>query len=134
MKPRKPAKLKAISGTTKKSRPEPELVDLPLVDDAPEVPDWMPNSHAVNEWNRLAPILTANKLLTKAGCSAFGVMCALQGKIIQLFAAGECPTGHMLAQYRNLVNDFGLTPVAQGKVKSVEPGKKKNPFLKNVKK
>jgi hypothetical protein len=46
-----------------------------------------------------------------------GHLCALHGKIAQLYAAGEAPTGHMVAQYRGLANDFGLTPVAQGKVK-----------------
>ena len=130
---KKPPRMKVISGTDQKCRRETKSIDLPLVDDVPEAPDWLINAHAVNEWNRLAPMLIANKLLTKAGLSAFGVMCAIQGKINQLFAAGEFPTGHMLAQYRNLVNDFGLTPVAQGKVKPSETGKQ-NKFLKNVKK
>lgn len=73
--------------------------------------------HAVKEWQRLAPILVANKLLTEAGLSAFGMLCSLHGKLVQLFAAGESPNASMVASYRNLVNDFGLTPVAQGKVK-----------------
>jgi phage terminase small subunit len=135
MNSRKPPQLKAISGTKQKCRPDPVAVDLPLVSAVPDAPDWLPNAHAVTEWDRLAPMLTANKLLTEAGCSPLGVLCALHGKIVQLFSAGECPTGHMLSQYRNLVNDFGLTPVAQGKVKPVGAKEEvKNPFLANAKK
>ena len=113
---KKPPSLKAIAGTARPDRAGYH-VDLPLVAEVPRAPDWLPNSHAVKEWDRLAPILHANKLLTEAGVSALGMLCALHGKLVQLWAAGESPTGHMLAQYRALVNDFGLTPVAQGKVR-----------------
>lgn len=129
--PRKPTQLKVIAGTTQKCRESAPAVELPLVSSTPEAPDWLPNAHAVKEWDRLAPILTANKLLTEAGCSALGHLCALHGKIVQLWAAGEAPTGHMLAQYRNLVNDFGLTPVAQGKVKPQGKEADANPFARN---
>jgi phage terminase small subunit len=115
--PRKPAALKVIAGTDRADRAAPASVDLPLVAGVPDAPDWLPNPHAVKEWNRLAPILHANRLLTEAGLSALGMLCALHGKICQLYAAGESPTGHMAAQYRGLANDFGLTPVAQGKVR-----------------
>ncbi|WP_430229895.1 hypothetical protein [Nitrosomonas communis] len=129
--PRKPAALKSISGTTQKCRAQKSgNLDYPLLADVPQAPDWLPNAHAVKEWNRLAPILTNNRLLTEAGISALGTLCSLHGKIVQLFAAGECPTGHMLAQYRNLINDFGLTPVAQGKVKPVASEEKENKFAK----
>lgn len=129
--PRKPVALKVVAGTERKDRAIVNAVELPLVLTSPEAPDWLPNAHAVKEWDRLAPILTANKLLTEAGCSALGHLCALHGKIVQLWAAGEAPTGHMLAQYRNLVNDFGLTPVAQGKVKPAGKEADANPFARN---
>jgi hypothetical protein len=61
------------------------------------------------------------------------MLCALHGKLVQLWAAGESPTGHMMAQYRALVNDFGLTPVAQGKVKSAGDLPKGNRFASNGK-
>ena len=131
--PRKPTTLKAISGTKQKCRAEKSSVEMPLINSVPDAPDWLPNAHAVKEWNRLASILTANKLLTEAGCSALGILCSLHGKIVQLFAAGESPTGHMVAQYRNLINDFGLTPVAQGKVKPVAETEKTNQFARNGK-
>lgn len=117
--PRKPPALKAISGSRE---PSPPVLELPTLASVPAAPGWLPNAHAVNEWDRLAAILVNNGLLTEAGMSALAVLCALFGKIQQLYAAGESPTGHMLAQYRALANDFGLTPVAQGRVKRTEAG------------
>lgn len=117
--PRKPTSLKVVAGTDRPCRrPESAPVEMPALDHIPDPPDWLPNAHAVNEWQRLAPILTANKLLTEAGLSALGQLCALHGKVVQLYAAGEAPVASMVAQLRGLMNDFGLTPVAQGKVKA----------------
>jgi len=117
--PKKPRALKVVSGTIQPSRDTTVAVDLPMVAETPKAPDWLPNAHAIKEWDRLAPILVANKLLTEAGLSALGMLCALHGKLVQLWSAGEAPVASMVAQYRNLINDFGLTPVAQGKVKPV---------------
>lgn len=94
----------------------------------------MPNAHAVKEWNRLVPVLMANRLLTEGGLGPLAMMCSIYGKMVQLYAAGETPTGHMLNQYRGLANDFGLTPVAQGKVRGGEAEKKGNKFAGNGKK
>ena len=117
--PRKPTSLKVVAGTDRPCRrPESAPVEMPALDHIPDPPDWLPNAHAVKEWQRLAPILTANKLLTEAGLSALGQLCALHGKVVQLYAAGEAPVASMVAQMRGLMNDFGLTPVAQGKVKA----------------
>lgn len=114
---RKPTSLKVIAGTDRPDREPVVTVELPLLDAVPAAPDWLPNGHAVKEWERLAPILHANRLLTEAGTSALAMLCALHGKIVQLYAAGEAPLASMMAQYRGLINDFGLTPVAQGKVR-----------------
>jgi phage terminase small subunit len=132
--PPKHRHLKAISGTQRPDRDELDNgVALPLVTDAAP-PEWLPNAHAVNEWHRLAPILKANGLLTEGGLSAFGMLCAVQGKLVQLWSAGECPSGHLIAQYRNLCNDFGLTPIAQGKVKPMKATGSANPFERNKRK
>ena len=130
---RKPSSLKVVAGTDRPDRAPPPSVELPVVEGVPEPPDWLANAHAIREWNRLAPILTANKLLTEAAISTLGMLCSLHGKIVQLYAAGESPNGHMMAQYRGLANDFGLTPVAQGKVKPSGEERKSNPFAQNGK-
>ena len=128
---RKPPNLKVLSGTVQPCRDAGPVIDLPLVDGVPHAPDWLPNSHAMREFDRLAPILVANRLLTEAGLMALAHLCALHGKIVQLYAAGESPTGHLISQYRNLINDFGLTPVAQGKVKAGGEAPKGNKFANN---
>ena len=130
--PRKPGNLKLIAGTSRPDR-DSEVVDLPLASEVPQAPDWLPNAHAVKEWERLAPILHAVALLTEAGTSTLAHLCALHGKIVQLYAAGESPNASMVAQYRAISNDFGLTPVAQGKVRPSGEKPKDNPFTKNGK-
>ena len=131
--PRKPSHLKAVAGTGRPDREPPVFVDLPLVDTVPEAPDWLPNAHATKEWQRLAPILFHNKLLTEAATSTLAQMCALHGKIVQLYAAGESPNASLVAQYRALANDFGLTPVAQGKVRPSGEKETGNRFTGNGK-
>lgn len=130
---KKPAGLKVISGTTQPCREPAAAVALPTVDSVPEPPDWLPNAHAIKEWRRLAPILVANKLLTEAGLAALAHLCALHGKIVQLYTAGEAPAASLVSQYRNLINDFGLTPVAQGRVKAAAPEPEGNAFTRNGK-
>lgn len=130
--PRKPTSLKVVAGTDRPDRDPPPAAELPLVSDVPLAPDWLPNAHAIKEWDRLAPILHANKLLTEAGLSALGQLCALHGKTVQLYAAGEAPVASMVAQLRGLMNDFGLTPVAQGKVRPAgDTEKSGNAFANN---
>lgn len=130
---KKPPALKAVAGTTRKDRePAHPPVDLPILSTVPAAPDWLPNAHAIKEWDRLAAILTANQLLTEGGLSALGMMCALHGKIVQLYAAGEAPTASMAGTLRNMINDFGLTPVAQGKVSPVAPEGEGNAFKKHA--
>lgn len=131
---KKPNKLKVIAGTERKDRMQHDVVELPLTGDIPDAPDWLPNSHAKKEWDRLAPTLHAVGLLTEAGLSALAHLCSLHGKLVQLWSAGESPNGNMMAQYRSLANDFGLTPVAQGKVKaSAESKQGGNQFASNGK-
>lgn len=122
---KKPTKLKVVAGTDRKDREPDVVVDLPILDEVPEAPGWLINAHAVNEWNRLARILTANKLLTEGGLSALGMLCNLHGEIARQTSVGMIPPAHLFAQHRAYSNDFGLTPMAQGKVKP--SGEKEKP-------
>jgi phage terminase small subunit len=127
---RKPHNLKVVAGTARPDRLA-HVVEIPSIDDVPPPPEWLPNGHAVREWERLARVLVANRLLTEGGLAALGQMCALHGKIVQLYAAGESPNASLIAQYRALANDFGLTPVAQGKVRPHGDEPAKNEFQQN---
>src|SRR5690625_2717719 len=129
--PRKPAALKVIAGTDRPDRKGDDPIDLPLVSEIPEAPDWLPNKHAEAEWDRLARILPANRLLTEASLTSLAHLCALDGKIKQLYMAGETPTASMVAQLRAYQSEFGLTPVAQGKVTPAEREPTGNKFSGN---
>ena len=128
--PKKPRHLKAVAGTARPDRAPVTVVEFEPVMAVPSPVDWLPNAHAVNEWNRLAPILVANKLLADADLSTFGHLCALHGKMVQLWAAGEAPTGHMVAQYNALAAGFGLSPAWRGKVKPIGDQDAANKFAK----
>jgi phage terminase small subunit len=130
---KKPIALKQVSGTVQPSRVEIPLVEYEAIDYVPDPPDWLPNAHAVKEWNRLAPFLNRYKLLNEGALSSLGMLCSLHGKLVQLFSAGESPNASMIGSYRNLINDFGLTPVAQGKVKPMTNEDKGNKFASNGK-
>jgi phage terminase small subunit len=125
---KRPSHLKVISGTTRPSREPEGAIELPPLTEIPPVPDWLPNAHAVTEWNRLAPLLVANKLLAEADVSSFGHLCALHGKMVQLWVAGESPTGHMISQYNALAGAFGLSPAWRTKVKPIGTKDSTNKF------
>lgn len=127
---RKPNALKLVSGTARADREAPVGVELAPVQARPAAPDWLPNAHAVKEWDRLTAILVGMKLLTEADLPILGLLCSLHGKLVQLWAAGECPTGAMIAQYRALANDFGMTPVSRSKVKPIGDQDAGNKFAK----
>jgi phage terminase small subunit len=126
--PLKSNHLKEITGS-RKPLTAPE-VELPTPADVPQAPDWLKNAHAQAEWSRLAPLLHRTGLLTEGGLNAFAVLCAVHGTIVESYAAGGAPNGHTIAQYRGLVNDFGLTPGAQSKVKPGAADAPKNRFAK----
>ena len=128
--PPKHPHLKVVSGTTRSDDPAP-TVDLPAVDVVPDPPDWLPSVHAIKEWHRLAPILVANRLLSVGDLSTLGHLCSVHGKLVQLWTAGETPTGHMLAQYNALAGSFGLSPGWRSKVKQIGDKNAENPFAKH---
>jgi len=128
--PRRPSALKVIAGTDRPDRRAEPGLELPPMTEVPAAPDWLPNAHAAREWGRLAPMLVANKLLSEADLGALGHLCALHGKIVQLWTAGETPTGHLLAQFNTLAAAFGLSPAWRSKVKPIADDKPSNPFRK----
>lgn len=127
--PRKPRALKIIAGTVRADRDRYPVLALPLAESVPEAPSWLPNLHAVREWARLAPALHAAGLLTEVGLSALGMLCALHGRLVQTWSAGESPKIYLIAQYRSLASDFGLTPIAQARMKTQRGPLAQNRFV-----
>ena len=125
--PRKPTVLKALSGTNRADRAAPVGVAAPNVTDVPPAPSWLPNAHAVLEWNRLATLLTNLGMLTETGLGPLAMLCSLHGTIVQQLAAGTMPNAALYAQYQCYVKEFGLTPVSSTKV-TPRSQKKANKF------
>jgi phage terminase small subunit len=115
--PRIPDNVKVLHGTFRKSRAAPAHLEMSSLTAAPAPPDWLPNGHAVREWNRVSPILVAYKLLPEASISSLGHYCALHGRLVQLWAAGEVPQASLLAQHRAMAGELALTAVSAQKIK-----------------
>lgn len=107
--PGKPYALKLITGSRRLGRPVATAA-LPLLQDIPAPPDWLLNAEAVHEWHRLVPILMSCGLLTAASISVLAHACNMHGAIVRTLSAGQQPRAAMVAQYRMMLNDFGLTP------------------------
>lgn len=132
--PRKPTNLKLLAGTSRRDRDKDRHDPFPALDGVPEAPDWLPNAHAVNEFNRLAESLHASRVLSEASVVPLAHLAAIHGKLVQMYSAGAIPTGAMLSQYRALCGDFGLTPATATKVSPGQPIKAGNKFSGNGRK
>jgi phage terminase small subunit len=117
-----PPKLKELRGTDQPCR-RSEGIDHVPIDHVPDPPKWLSNPHAIDEWNRVAPLLQKLGLLTHAGLSTLGVMCAQFGVIASASESGDEIVASAISGYRGLANDFGLTPVGATRVKPKEPEK-----------
>src|SRR4051812_21530229 len=106
-----------LAGTLRPNRDHGAPIALPLVTVPPPPPNWLPCVRAIQEWERLAPILTTHGLLTTASLTTFGQLCALAGTLADMWAAHEVPTGHLIAQHTALATQFGLMPLAQSKLR-----------------
>ncbi|MDG5973717.1 hypothetical protein H010_00550 [Hydrogenophaga taeniospiralis CCUG 15921] len=107
--PGKPYALKLITGSRRLGRPVATAA-LPLLQHTPAPPDWLLNAEAVREWHRLVPILMNCGLLNAASSVVLGHLCCVHGAICRTLSAGQQPRAAMVAQYRMMLNDFGLTP------------------------
>lgn len=126
MSARKAPHLKLLSGTSRPDRVLPAGVSLPPLDVSPEPPDWLPNAHAVREWNRLLPVMMANRLLNAGNVGLFAQMCALHGHLVTAWATGEAPTAAMISTHRATCAALGLLGMTLP-----EPAAKPNVFSNN---
>lgn len=106
---RKQPRLKLLAGTSRRDRESPDRPALPPVYDVPRAPHWLSKDLvATREWNRLAAVLVANKLLTVGNLGALGQLCALHGHLTRAWSDGVTPSGSMMAAYRALCVELGL--------------------------
>lgn len=119
--PRTPTALRVLSGNPSK-RPLP--AHEPQFDRADTAaPDWLAGD-ALAVWNKLAPGLDANGMLTEACRDVLAAYCATLGAFVAGQRAGEAPDLKALAQIRMLAREFGLTPSSQAGI--VAPGRGKD--------
>ena len=121
---------KIMAGTVKPIR-EVNTMEVETLKEVPNWPHWMKNEEAQNEWERLAPVFIANGLLTTANVSVLAQLCSLHGALVDSWAKGYVPHAATMGQYRSMVNDFGLTPMAMMRVKMPKAEQKKNSFTSN---
>lgn len=97
------------------------VVNFPAVDRVPDPPDWM-NADGMALWRDIAPMLYAQKVLTKADLPALGHLCQLHGLILGGpngnlgYRAGIPPAAADITQLRMLFAEFGLTPSSRTRV------------------
>lgn len=146
--PRKPTKLKELTGTFQPSRNLPdEMVGPAMQDFAP--PEGL-NQHGTKEWNRIIPMLRAAGILSGLDESALFALCnewgkykdaedklMAMGRVIKAPKTGypmlnpyETISGQSYKRYKEMAVQFGLTPAARSRVSSslAGPGAAKDPF------
>jgi phage terminase small subunit len=137
--------IKALAGTARADRDglstnqlkvaETNVAIFPSVMAVPEPPVWMTHEHALEEWYRLSALLINVRILDQAALSALAILCSIHGDLVTTLSKnvrGRRPLNpSLLAQYRALVNDFGLTPMSRLKVRNDKTEGKENAFAKN---
>ena len=117
----KPNSLKIISGSKHVS--SVPTVELPLLNEVPNPPEWLKLPEAIELFKYWAPIMVASGTLTVGGVPGLAVMCNLGGTLADESKRGVKSSAADVGQFRYYQNDFGLTPVAQGRLKIPEKQK-----------
>jgi len=116
--------LHVIRGTGRTDRVAAVATGTPVLD-MPACPDWITSARGRAEFNTLARLLCVNKALAQEVLGPLAVTAALAGQIQDAFAAGLTPQGALIAQYRGLLADLGLSGI-----KRVREPERENPFRK----
>ena len=117
---RKPTKLKILEGNLgrrplPKNEPEPKPLDSKKIPNPPK--DI--NNEAKKIWNRLAPILAKNGLLTEADIDSLALLCQTRAYLIEIHEKinkedslneNNSKQRYYTQQFRLLAHDFGLSP------------------------
>jgi len=66
------------------------------------------NLDAVREWNRLAPVLTANRLLHEGNIGLLAQLCAVHGRLVKIWSGEGSANAALVVAYRMLSNSLGM--------------------------
>lgn len=129
----KPHALKVIEGTAKGSDP---VLELPEATDL-EPPTWLREidnpgirGTALEEWEKLAPLLSDSRVLTEGDLSQLAHACQLHGEIVSKYRKGLAVTAADRAQLRTAYSEFGLTPASRARVRPQDKDRSENRFGK----
>lgn len=133
---RRPNILRELTGKpTQAVIPQQTSIRVTPLRAVPKCPAWIKDALAIEQWDEIAPVMIEHKLLTKSNLPMLALMVATFGRIVEGYTArknGSINTA-LLAQYRTLVNDFGLMPCSQLRIRLPEATENENPFLHNRK-
>lgn len=124
---RTPNHLKALKGTDRPDRMRDEP-DFPVVEGAPDPPDWLIGPEAVKEWKEKVALLSSAGVLTEASLAVLGHYCNMHASAVQKWRANMAPHAAELTQLRLMATEFGFTPASQSKAGGGGKGKERNPF------
>lgn len=125
-----PKQKKRARGTEQPCRDRAQVVEFPHVDQVPKPPDWL-DGEGKELWNDLAPMLYAQRILTKADVPALVHMCSMHAAQMKMRRAGVGIPAAEVNALRAYFSEFGMTPSSRTKVAPASNGKKDNPFAKN---
>lgn len=100
-----------------------------LIEVLPPAPKYFPDQIAIDMWEEMGAILIADGDLTKKVLYGLALLCVMHSQIEGLMRKQRKPTMQMIATYRSLLNDFGMTPAAAKSLagKKDAPPKKEEP-------
>jgi phage terminase small subunit len=123
----KPSALKILQGTDRADRRNP-AEPKPPVGAVP--PPWLPrNGPARSAWRRLAPALTATRVLTVADSEALALACIALADFLEARADanGWRRADAAWKRYSGMLVQFGMTPSARTRVAAV-PAVERDPL------
>ena len=123
--PRKPTALKLLQGTFQPCRANPDEPQPELVKGTPDPPRRL-KGEAKKEWLRTAPELARLGVLAVDELSVLATYCGLHAAIVAGERRGELIPAGYYAQYRGMVEFFGLSPSTRSKVRAARKAPPKN--------
>lgn len=128
------AKEKVRKGNTSNRKITKDLIKVPP--EAPDPPPYLKSPEAIEEWNRLVPILLENGSLSKNDGNALGLLCEtyalIQTCLEKIQTEGptfKSPNGHICqrpevamldkqqSKYWKMLTDLGMTPKGRSNMK-----------------
>jgi hypothetical protein len=104
-----PAHLKLLRGTLMRPPPQDASTPaLPVLDVEPSPPPWLKDAEALREWKRLAPVLTANRLLHEGNIGLLAQLCAVHGRLVKIWSSEGSANAALVMTYRMLSNSLGM--------------------------